>query len=128
MTQVGGLLASLRGCAISGVALLRGRLGLLKVEALEEAGRVAQMLAWAVAAVLLSVAGSVFLAVFVTVLLWDTHRVLALGVFSALFLAAGLLAGAVVLRLYRQGSQLFAASLAELQRDEDALKSGNFQP
>jgi uncharacterized membrane protein YqjE len=117
-----GLFASLRGFAATSVALLRTRLELLKVEAQEEVGRVRGMLLWSIVAALCGVAGAVFLAIFMTVLLWDSHRLLVLGIASALFLAAAALAFAMALRLSRQGSQLFAASLAELRQDEAALK------
>lgn len=123
-----GLLASLRGFAATSVALLRTRLELLKVEAQEEVGRVRGMLLWSIVAALCGVAGAVSLAVFLTVLLWDSHRLLVLGIASALFLAAAALAIATALRLSRQGSQLFAASLAELRQDEAALKPRDPQP
>lgn len=118
------LFASLSGFAATCVALLRTRLELLKVEAQEEVGRIASLLLWGIAAVLLGVAGLVFLAVFVTVLLWDSHRLLALGIFAALFIAATLVAVNIALKLARRGSQLFSASLAELRRDADALDQG----
>jgi uncharacterized membrane protein YqjE len=117
-----GLFASLRGFAATSVALLRTRLELLKIETQEEVGRVRGMLLWGIVATLCGVAGAVFLAVFLTVLLWDSHRLLVLGIASALFLAAAALAIATAMRLARQGSQLFAASLAELRQDEAALK------
>jgi uncharacterized membrane protein YqjE len=121
------LFASLRGFAATSVALLRTRLELLKIEAQEEVGRVRGVLVWGIAAMLLGVVGAVFLAIFLTVLLWDSHRLLALGVFAALFLAAAAVAIFTVLRLARQGSQLFAASLAELRQDETALKPRDTQ-
>lgn len=127
MNQTAGLFASLRGFATTSVALLRTRLELLKVEAHEEVGRIAGLLVWAIAAVLLGIAGLIFFAVFVTVLLWESHRLLALGIFAALFLAAASMAIAMAVRLARQGSQLFAASLAELRRDEDVLRSDGQQ-
>jgi uncharacterized membrane protein YqjE len=61
-----GLLASLRGFATTSVALLRTRIELLKVEAQEEIARIAGLLAWAVASVLLGVFGLGFLAIFLT--------------------------------------------------------------
>lgn len=125
--QPAGLLASLRGAATHGVALLRTRLELLKVETEEEAARLAGLLLWGLAAVLLSIVGAVFLAVFLTVLWWESHRLLALGVFSALFVAAAAVAVAMARRRAREGSRLFAASLAELRRDEAAL-SGEPRP
>jgi uncharacterized membrane protein YqjE len=127
-SQPAGLFASLRGFAATSVALLRTRLDLLKIEAREEIGRVSGLLLWGFAAVLLGVAGVVFLAVFLTVLLWDSHRLLALGIFAALFLAAAGMAIGIALRLARQGSQLFAASLAELRRDENALRADDSRP
>lgn len=123
-----GLFSSLRGFAATSVALLRTRLELLKLEAREEVGRLSGLLLWGLAAVLLGVAGAVFLAIFLTVLLWDSHRLLALGVFTALFLGAAAIAVAVAMRLARRGTQLFAASLAELRRDEDGLRSGEVRP
>lgn len=122
MSGSAGLYSSLRGFAATSVALLRTRFELLRVEAQEEVSRLAGLLLWGIAAVLLGVAGLVFLAVFLTVLLWDSQRLLALGIFSALFLAAAAVAIGMALRLARQGSQLFAASLAELRRDESALR------
>ncbi len=121
MSNSPGLLASLRGFAATSVALLRTRVELLKVEAQEEVARIAGLLAWGVASVLLGVFGLGFLAVFLTVLWWDSHRLLALGIFAALFLAAAGVAITIVLKLARQGSQLFSASLAELRQDETAL-------
>lgn len=128
MSRSPGLVASLRGFARSSLALARTRLELLKVEAQEEAGRLAGLLAWSIAAVLLGIAGLVFLAVFLTVLWWDSHRLLALGVFAALFLASAGVAITAVRRLVGQGSRLFSASLAELRRDEAALAEGQAPP
>lgn len=122
MSGSAGLYASLRGFAATSVALLRTRFELLKVEAQEEVSRLAGLLLWGIAAVLLGVTGLVFLAVFLTVLLWDSQRLLTLGVFAALFLGAAAVAIGIALRLARQGSQLFAASLAELRRDESVLR------
>lgn len=122
MSGPSGLYSSLRGFAATSVALLRTRFELLKVEAQEEVGRLSGLLLWGIAAVLLGVVGLMFLAVFLTVLLWDSHRLLALGVFAALFLGAAAVAIGVALQLARRGSQLFAASLTELRRDEAALR------
>jgi uncharacterized membrane protein YqjE len=117
------LLASLRGFASTATGVVRTRLELLSVEAQAEVGRVSGLLLWGVAAVLLAIAGSVFFAVFMTVALWESHRLLVLGIFAALFLTAALLAIARTLQLARQGSSLFSASLAELRRDAAALNA-----
>lgn len=122
-----GLLASLRGFATTAISLLRTRLELLKLEAHEEFVRLSSLYLWSFAAVLCTVAGVVFFAIFFTVLLWDSHRLLVLGIFSVLFFTAAGVAIFMALRLSRQGSRMFAASLAELRRDEAALNPAKDQ-
>lgn len=117
-----GLFSSLRNLFATSVATARTRLELLSTELEEERARVLGLLVWGGAALILLAAGTVFTAVFLTVLLWDSHRLLALGVFSAVFLGAGAVALASALRLANGGSRLFAASLAELSQDQAALE------
>lgn len=121
LSNTPGLFASLRGFACTSVALVRTRVELLKVEVQEEVVRLIGLLAWSIAAVLLAVLGLGFLAVFLTVLLWESHRLLALGIFAALFIAAASVAVFMVARLAKKGTQLFSASLAELRKDEASL-------
>ena len=120
-----GLFASTKGLLGSGITLLHNRLQLLGVELAEERVRLVSLLAYGAAAILCIVAGLVFLAIFITVLLWDSHRLLALGVFSALFLGAGIASLGLAKNLARSGSKLFSASLAELRKDRDALATGD---
>lgn len=117
-----GLFPSLRGLVATGVATLQTRLELLSTEIQEEKARVLGLLAYGAVALVLLAAGVVFLAVLLTVLLWDSHRLLALAVFATLFLGAGGLALAMALRLARSGTRPFAASLAELAQDRNALE------
>jgi uncharacterized membrane protein YqjE len=116
-----GLFASTRGLLGTGVTLLHNRLQLLGVELAEERVRLVSMLAYGGAAFLCIAAGLIFLAILLTVLMWESNRLLALGIFSALFLGAGIASAALVLSLVRGGSKLFSASLAELRKDRDAL-------
>jgi uncharacterized membrane protein YqjE len=119
-----GLFASTRGLLATGVTLLHNRLELLGVELAEERARLVSMLAYGGAAFLCVAAGLVFLAMFLTVAMWESNRLLALGVFSALFLGAGIASAALAMSLARGGSKLFSASLAELSKDRDALSTG----
>lgn len=122
-TQPGpGLAGSLRRLAGTFAAILQTRLELLVTEAQEEKLRLVSLLAYAFAAFFFLGFGVVLLALLLTVLLWDSQRLLALGVFAALFLGAGTVAAIAALRGARAGSKLFAASLAELSRDRDALR------
>lgn len=119
-----GLFASTKGLLGTGVTLLHNRLELLGVELAEERSRLVSLLAYGGAAFLCLAAGLVFLSIFLTVLLWDSNRLLALGIFSALFLGAGIASLTLALSLSRSGSKLFSASLAELRKDRDALSAG----
>ncbi len=118
----GGLFASLRGLAVTGLGLLQNRLELLAVEIQEERTRSVSLAAYSVAAVILLGAGAIFLAIFITVLLWDSNRLLALGVFSALFLGGGIVCLLVVRGLASKPSTLFTGSLAELAKDRAAAE------
>lgn len=116
-----GLFASLKGLVGTTVALLQNRLQLLGVELAEERLRLLSLVTYGAIALICLSAGLVFLAVFLTVLFWDSHRLLALGIFSAMFLAAGGVALVMAVGYAKAGSNLFAASLAELHQDRDAL-------
>ena len=106
------------------LALLGVRLALLGVEAREHALDVAEGLAATVAAALLLVLGSGFLAVLLTVLLWESHRLLALALFSAVFLTLGVVA-LLWARRRLLGIRWFAASMSELDRDVERLRGRN---
>lgn len=120
-----GLFASLKGLVGTTVALLQNRLQLLGVELAEERLRLLSLVTYGAIALICLSAGLVFLAMFLTVLLWDSHRLLALAVFASLFLATGGVTLAMAMRFARAGSNLFSASLAELRKDRDALTPGD---
>jgi uncharacterized membrane protein YqjE len=103
------------------LALGRIRLELLAIEVQEEKERIAQMLVWAVVTTFLGCFALVFVALFVTVALWDSYRLAALGGFSALFIALALWGALQLRRLSRTGSTLFQSSIAELREDGRAL-------
>ena len=110
-----------RRLAASVIALGRVRLELLAIEVQEEKERIAAMLVWAVVTAFLGCFALVFVALFVTLVLWDSHRLQALGGFAALFIV---LASWGVLRLRQligMGSSLFQSSIAELREDSRAL-------
>ena len=114
--------------AASLIALGRIRLELLAIEAQEEKERIAAMLVWAVVTAFLGGFALVFIALFVTLALWDSHRLLALGGFAALFV---LLASWGALRLHQlmgKGSSLFHSSIAELRDDSRSLREPPARP
>lgn len=117
-----GLAVSLRGLAETLLATARVRLELLSVEGQEEARRLGDILLYGALAVVLLALGLGFLAILLTVLLWDSHRLLALAVFSTLFLTLGGVAARLAWQRSRQDSRLFASSIEELRRDEERLR------
>ncbi|THF59419.1 phage holin family protein [Pseudothauera rhizosphaerae] len=115
---------SLRGFLDSGLATAQTRLELLAVEVQEEKLRLSALLLNVVLCALMLGFGVVFLVLFLTVLYWEEHRLLALGLATAVFIGAGLLTASNAARELKRGSRLFGASLAELARDRDALRRG----
>lgn len=101
---------------------LSTRLALLANELDEERVRVTRILLLTLLALFLFGGTAILATTFLVVLFWDTHRLLVLGGLGSLFALAG---GWAVWQLrteIRQKPKLFAASLAELQRDRDALQ------
>jgi uncharacterized membrane protein YqjE len=113
---------SLRGFQDNGLATAQTRLELLAVEMQEEKLRLTGLLLNVVLCALLLGFGLVFLALFLTVLFWEGHRLLALGVATAVFIGGALLTASNAARELKRGSKLFAASLAELARDRAAIR------
>jgi uncharacterized membrane protein YqjE len=116
-----GPFASLRGLPAMLVESLRIRLQLFAVEVEEEQLRFVRLIGYGAAAFFLLAAGLLFLAMFLTVLLWDEHRLLVLGSLTLLFIAAGAAALALALKAARRRSALFSTSIGELARDRESL-------
>ena len=113
---------SLHGIVDAGLQTAQTRLELLAVELQEEKLRLTGLALNTVLAGLLLGFGLVFLMVFLTVLFWEEHRLLALGISTALCIGGGLIAASNAARAFRSGTKLFSASLAEFARDRAALK------
>ena len=90
------LSASVRGLAATLIELAQVRLELLSVEAQEEVLRVAGLLAYGAIALVCLALGLGFLAILITVALWDTHRMLALAVFAVADVITVMVNGAVL--------------------------------
>ena len=100
-------------------ALTRTRLAATELE--EQALRMIEILVWTAAALFFIGVATVFVAVLVVLLFWDSNRLLAAGLLAALFVSVA--AGAALLARLRWGERpkLLAATLAELERDRDTL-------
>jgi len=119
----GGLFDSVKVLAATLVAIARTRLELFSTEIEEQWVWLVSMLVWTLAALFCAFVGVVLATLFVVVALWDTHRLLALGIPAILFLVGAALASLIVLGKARSKPRLFAASLAELSKDHNELIS-----
>lgn len=116
-----GLFASLRGLLQHAAELAGVRLELLATELQQEKLRVLESLAWLGISLLATAIGLTLSALFLVMLVGEEHRLAALGVLGALFLAGAWLAWQVSRAKRVAGGAPFEASLAELRRDRDAL-------
>ncbi|MGQ0595751.1 phage holin family protein [Aquabacterium sp.] len=114
-------MSSVQGLAATLMAIFQTRLELLATEVEEEKQRLLAVLGWGAVAILMGTVASVFLAGFITVLFWDTHPLLVLGLLTLAFAAVCLWAVKRVQAIVASPEGMLAATLAELQDDHDAL-------
>ena len=120
-SQGRGLGASLQGLMATVLAIIHTRLELLVTEVEEEKRRLLATVAWGAVGVLVGCFALAFAAVFITVLFWDSHRLLVVGLMTMTF---GLISAWAMHRvkvLVRESGQMLAATLAELDADRQAL-------
>lgn len=116
-----GVLDAARGALVTVLEVLGARLALLATDWEEERMRLARIAILAAVGLVLVVLALVCAIALVVVFFWDTHRLAAL-VGATLVLA--LAAAAAFLRvgmIARARPRLFDATLAELERDREAL-------
>ncbi len=116
------MIETLRRMAGNALAIAQIRLELLGIELQEEKQRIAALLAFSLAAGLLLACALLALGLALTILLWDSHRWLGIGLALGIYIAGGLWALANAVNLARAPSTLFTASVAELRRDRAALR------
>ena len=115
--------ARLRALLGDAAELLQVRLELLSLEAREDIGQLLTLGVQAALAVVLLALGLIFLALFLTVVLWDTQRLLALGIFTTGFLGGGVVLALLAWQRLRRGLRLFRSSIEELRADRERLRS-----
>lgn len=116
-----GLLAAVRRLLASLTAVLHTRAQLLFTEVEEEAGRIFELLLYELVAVFFLGMGLLLATLFVVILFWDDHRMAVLGGFTVLYFGIGGAAAYMVYHKLRHRPRLFAASLAELNKDCERL-------
>lgn len=119
--RAGGLLGSLRNLASTFLAAAQTRLQLLANELHEEGLRLTRLGLLAAAAVVFFALGVTMLTLLVTVLLWDSNRLLVIGGFAAIYLLLGIGFGVTALKRATARTRLFETSLQELAKDRERL-------
>ena len=118
-----GLLGSLKSLSSLVVAIAHNRLNLLSTDLEIARERTVSVLMMVRVALFCLCFGALLLALFVVVIFWDTHRLIALGSVTGLFLLIGGIYLWRVLRALKRMPATFEASLTELAKDYKTLKS-----
>ncbi len=117
-----GLFESLRSMLATSIELVQNRLELVVVELEEEIHRLAVTLLWSIVGILAGGLTALLLALTIVIAFWDTHRLLAASLVTAVF---ALLTGAALYVVRQRSAQrpgLLAATLTELRRDARSLR------
>ena len=117
-----GLLSSLQSLVANSLAILHNRLQLLSNDLeIAREGLVSTLTLLLIALFALCF-GVLLLAIFVVVVFWDTHRLLALGGVTGAFLLVGVICAWRVVKSLKTMPATFEASLNELAQDFKSLK------
>lgn len=103
------------------ISLAGLRIELFGVELREQLSHWMRVCVLAVAAIALGCITLGFIAVLITVALWETYRLAALSAFSALFLVAALWCARTLSALLATAPTPFAATITEFRKDRAAL-------
>lgn len=118
-----GLLASVRTLGSTLIAALQTRLELLVAEVEDERIRLTRLWLLAMVALFLFALSVLTATLFVIVLFWDTHRLLAIGVLFLLFLLSGCAVAWHARKESRAKPRLLSTTLAELAKDREHLSA-----
>lgn len=117
-----GLLNSARRVLVALIEIGQTRLQLASTEVEEERLRVAELLLYATLALFFLGVGLVLASLLLVLLYWDDHREFVLAGVSAVFIALGAGLALTWRHKARHKPKLLATTIAELQRDRDALQ------
>jgi uncharacterized membrane protein YqjE len=123
--SAGGLLGSLTSITALVVAIAHNRLNLLSTDLEIAREQTVSVLIMVLVALFCLCFGALLLALFVVVIFWDTHRLIALGAVTGLFILIGSVYLWRVLKALKAMPATFEASLAELAKDYKQLKSND---
>jgi uncharacterized membrane protein YqjE len=118
----GRFLDSLGRLLATALTIGRTRLELLTVELQLEVQRTAALVVWTLVALFAAGAGLLLAGVTVIIVFWNSHRVLAAAIVTAVFLLLALMATAILAYKIRTKPPMLEGTLAELDRDRVHLE------
>jgi uncharacterized membrane protein YqjE len=119
-----GIFGTLKSLVARVVALLHGRAQLFTTELEEEITRLVGVLIWGFVAAQCAVIGMVLVAATVLLVVPKEFLVWAAGGAALLFLAVAAVGGLSIRKIVRAKARPFDATLRELEKDRDRLRSG----
>lgn len=117
-----GVIESLRGLAATAVGIARTRLQLLSNDLEEQRIRLLHLAVLAAVALFCGALAMLLASVWLVVALWDQYRLWTLGVLTLLYGGGFVLAVLALKARAAERPKAFSATLAELSRDEQALR------
>ncbi len=105
------------------IGLLQTRLDLACTELEEERERLKEIVLLAAILFFCAALGVLLLTVLVVTIFWDSHRFYVLGGFAVFYLGVALIAARMIRRKALSRPKLFSATLAELAKDSERLRS-----
>ena len=118
-----GLLDSLRRALLTAVELLQVRLALVGVDLETAMQHWLRLLIWLLVAFFAGALAALMLVVTVLIAFWDTHRMLAAGVITAVLVGTMLVSLLMFSRQLRTRPHPLATTLAELRNDAVTLEA-----
>lgn len=111
------LLSSLKNLVSTGASIAQTRLELISTDVQIAKSKFIGLLVMIVFALFFLFFGLVMLALLIVIYSWETDRILALTLLTSGFLVVGLILATLILQSLRTMPKLFAATIAELQKD-----------
>ena len=119
--SAGGLMSSVQRLLGSLLSVVQTRIEIVVTELEEERERVKELVLYGVFALVFISLGMITLTVFVTLWLWESYGVHALGVIGVVLLGTGIAIALRARRNERARPRLFTTTLAELRKDRQTL-------
>jgi uncharacterized membrane protein YqjE len=116
------LLESLRNLARTFLAVMQTRLEIFASEVDEQRALLARIAVLAAIAAFCLGLAVILIVLFIAVLFWDTHRLLAIGALAGVFAAGGIAACLMLWAAIVRRPKLLSATLAELRKDRTKLE------